>query len=140
MADSTYPWMESWTRSLITRPLSSSRHKSQSKEKRRKFDLSWECTTCMNQMNRLVLGKDKMMMVNTKQRGLWCAVFVWFQQFLLKSLRGKGGGVYFVPHHLPSQPLLRSRTYFNIIPATYLLRLVLNICWLYIFDFIIKEG
>ena len=32
-----------------------------------------------------------------KQRGLWCAVFVWFQHFLLKSLRGQRRRSLFCP-------------------------------------------
>ena len=58
--------------------------------------------------------------------GQWCAVFVWFQQFLLKSLCGEAaggkaageGGVYFVPQHLHPGALLRSSTYFT---ATHML-------------------
>ena len=62
----------------------------------------------MSQMNRLDLGKARMMMIN--RVGLWCVMFVWFHQFLLKSLCGQGGGVYFVPHHLPSDAQWALRT------------------------------
>ena len=136
---------ESCTRSLIKRvPYSVRDIKARAKKEGGKFDLSWDelrmqtTNATMNSLHRICLVGYALAVgydddnKQSLQAVVWCVCLVWavLTEISLRASAvlwcGQGGGVYFVPHHLHPDALLRTSTYFNIIPVTHVLALVFS--------------